>query len=113
MKQLWRRLSRQRSLVVVARRWRLGRFPWCSLECRRQAPPGPSAGLDAVSCTSCSGCIAVGEGHAFAVAERWNGTKWTAMAMPRLSGSEGALLGIACISASNCIAVGRYTSLTR
>jgi hypothetical protein len=91
------------------------RFATPGVSSALDATPGPSFGLDAVSCVSASDCIAVGgSNYGFTVAERWNGSRWMAMATPRPKGSVpgGFLSGIACVSASDCIAVGQYESFT-
>jgi hypothetical protein len=62
--------------------------------------------LNAVSCSSRTACIAVGDnasdediGRAWA---RWNGSRWT------LASDYGAGNGVSCVSASWCEAVGSY-----
>jgi hypothetical protein len=85
-----------------------------------QKTPGPSGvigrGLAAVSCTSASACIAVGnyeiKGHIqMTLAEVWNGTAWAVQTTPNPSGAEpGYLDAISCTSASACTAVGYYVN---
>jgi putative Ig domain-containing protein/cutinase len=84
-----------------------------------QATPNPSAGssnvFHGVSCTSPSNCIAVGSYFATIsdypapLAERWDGSTWTAQSMTDLPGSAG-LEGVSCTSPSSCTAVGSYRS---
>lgn len=69
--------------------------------------------LNAVACTSASACIAVGSaadssGHPTALAERWNGTKWSIEPTPPRSGARTSILGdVVCRSRSVCDAVGK------
>lgn len=69
--------------------------------------------LSAVSCSSQSRCTAVGSDSAslsspsFALAERWNGTRWRIQAAARPRGAERtAFSGVSCSSAVACTAVG-------
>ena len=68
--------------------------------------------LQSVSCSAISACTAVGsfensKGQGVALAERWNGTGWTAQSLPLPVGATGSSLsGISCASATECIAVG-------
>jgi hypothetical protein len=64
-----------------------------------------------VSCRSAAACTAVGEDGNNALAETWNGSKWTVSAA--LNGGNGAtqsqLNGVSCPSATAlCTAVGYY-----
>ena len=77
--------------------------------------PNPSgiavSGLFGVACTSASACMAVGAsttaaGTARALAERWNGTRWTIQPTPNPPQGGGFLNGVSCTSASACTAVG-------
>ena len=87
-----------------------------------QHTPGPSGvigrNLAAVSCTSASACIAVGnyevKGHIqLTLAESWNGTAWSVQTTPNPSGAEASFLdGVSCTSASACTAVGYYVNST-
>jgi hypothetical protein len=86
------------------------------------APPHPDAYalLNGVSCTSAHSCIAVGVACAssdqcfgsrnllIALAERWNGTKWTILRTPAPSGAD--LESVSCTSARACTAVGHGKS---
>jgi hypothetical protein len=68
-----------------------------------------------VSCTSASRCFAVGNygnsaGATLNEVLRWNGTKWSQVAVPQPGGKVlddmNSLSSIACTSASNCLAAG-------
>ncbi len=68
--------------------------------------------LEGVSCSSASACLAVGyysSGSSnFPLAERWDGTKWTASSPSLPSGAtKGYLYDISCASASDCWAYGK------
>ena len=80
-----------------------------------QAPPEPAGTTDqyagAVSCSSSSACLAIA-GNDFphnlnlgTFAETWNGSRWTARAVPGGSG-DVTLYGVKCRSAHWCVAVG-------
>ncbi|HMD94032.1 MAG TPA: hypothetical protein VKG80_15490 [Trebonia sp.] len=78
--------------------------------------PTPARGtgviLNGVSCVSARRCVAVGEyftgGGAAAVAESWNGSRWTAATPPAPADSvEGDLSAVSCPSAAYCVAVGK------
>jgi hypothetical protein len=86
-----------------------------------QHTPNPAGGSDSilngVSCTSASACSAVGDyfnGTAMvALAERWNGTRWSIRHPPNPAGASDVFLhGVSCTSASACTAVGNYFSGT-
>jgi hypothetical protein len=70
--------------------------------------------LTGVSCTSESGCVAVGtafwseEGGGAgdsAIAERWNGREWSVLITPTME-QESTLSAVSCVSSHACIAVG-------
>ncbi|HEU4682194.1 MAG TPA: S8 family serine peptidase, partial [Gemmatimonadales bacterium] len=68
------------------------------------------SGLDGVSCTSASSCVAVGgsyvEGNKMiAIAAYWNGSKWSIQTIPGFA-SDWRLSGVSCVSATSCFAVG-------
>ena len=71
--------------------------------------------LDGVSCFSASNCVAVGQrtpaqGLGGTLAERWNGTTWSAVHTPNPGGSAGTrLTGVACPGPATCLAVGWFT----
>jgi len=76
----------------------------------------PDAGTDnqlnAVSCTSSTNCIAVGDynngTNEQTLALSWNGTAWSTVASPNQAGSDNALDGVSCTGPSSCTAVGEY-----
>jgi hypothetical protein len=84
--------------------------------------PTPTAGanpeLEAVSCTSETFCVAVGQTgrtldgagfgvhDAHALVEAWNGSGWRVQPTPAGSVSESGLTGVSCSSSSLCVAVG-------
>ncbi len=67
--------------------------------------------LESVSCTSSSACVAVGYtepggGNWSALAERWNGSEWTATQGTQPSSTHAYLQGVSCASAEACMALG-------
>ena len=83
-----------------------------------QAVPVPSGShrstLSAVSCTSSKACTAVGSFKnrtgEFALAERWNGSRWSIQRAAKPAGARGSTLsGVSCATKSTCTAVGSYT----
>ena len=71
--------------------------------------------LQAVACVSASDCTAVGyswDGSTNStLVESWNGTSWSIVPSPNVSGSTPSFLtGVACVSATNCTAVGWSTA---
>jgi hypothetical protein len=79
-------------------------------------PEQPTGSFSAVSCTSASACMAVGNAEAsngspVMLAERWNGTAWAIQHIPSPAGSTVSYLeGVSCPSASACTAVGFYAT---
>ncbi|HEY3946436.1 MAG TPA: hypothetical protein VGL78_14510 [Solirubrobacteraceae bacterium] len=79
-------------------------------------PGGTYGDLYAVSCAGAKTCISVGDyepsGTAVvALAERFNGKKWSVLHPLNPAGASGsALRGVSCISARACTAVGDYTN---
>jgi hypothetical protein len=76
------------------------------------AVSGMGTRLEGVSCPSPRACTAVGyfedgNHNDYAVADHWNGAKWTIQRMPELSGAT--LNAVACPSNTKCIAVGTLT----
>src|SRR4051812_4875249 len=71
-------------------------------------PASPSG----VACSAADACIAVGtrsdgDNSTLALAERWDGSAWTLLPTPTLSGTSGsALADVACPAADDCVAVG-------
>jgi hypothetical protein len=71
--------------------------------------------LDAVSCTSSTSCVAVGDyvssGHNQTLIETLSGGSWSITTSPDTSTSEGNVLnGVSCTSSTSCVAVGNYVS---
>ena len=70
--------------------------------------------LAAVSCVSATVCTAVGSRDnpslgQVALAERWDGRRWTVQATPDPAGSDISMLtDVSCVSAVSCLAVGNY-----
>jgi hypothetical protein len=89
------------------------------------AGPGGAASVTsgqfhAVSCSSATFCMGVGEqatssGGGATLAERWNGNTWSIVSSPNPAGSKfSRLYGASCTSTSNCIAVGsQYNATTQ
>ena len=83
-----------------------------------QSPPAHAGArlsvLRAVSCSSATACIAVGEyeneqGVHLALSEKLSGKEWTVQSTPEpAEASEDALRGVSCYSAKACLAVGFY-----
>ena len=70
--------------------------------------PGDS-GLYGVSCVSASDCIAVGFAGEALMADRWDGTSWSAQPVPVPAGTRNSLLdGLSCVPAGTCTAVGYW-----
>jgi hypothetical protein len=72
-----------------------------------------SSKLNGLACVNANFCIAVGSTTVGAVEktliERWNGTAWSILASPNVSGAESnTLSGVACPTATSCFAVGSY-----
>ena len=78
-------------------------------------PPGATGVLRAVSCTTTNACTAVGTSASFghplqALAERWNGARWTIQPTnPAFSSTNTLFNGVSCTSASSCLAVGQVS----
>jgi hypothetical protein len=67
------------------------------------------SGVDAVSATD---AFAVGESSSFgAIVERWNGTRWSRMTVPAVTG--GSLTAVKAFSGTNAIAVGEAKPTSR
>ncbi len=89
---------------------------WNGSTWQAEAAPKPAGAanvfLEGVSCNSASACLAVGSysngSNNYPLAERWDGTKWTASSPALPSGATmGYLYGVSCSSASNCWAYGK------
>lgn len=83
------------------------------------ARPAGSAGgqLNGVSCAAAKSCVAVGSyvtaSGSGALAETWNGSKWSVSKPPEPKGSVvGELNKVSCTSAAHCVAVGAYGTNT-
>lgn len=92
-------------------------------------PPLPRRGIEGsfggVSCTTDTSCIAVGEYQrpstppcgeraicGPALAERWDGTRWTILPTSATGSlKQASLESISCNSATSCVAVGSYPPL--
>ena len=78
--------------------------------------PSPSSSYNAfesVSCVSATDCVAVGgsndsEGVTQSLAEVWNGTSWSVVSTPTLSGDQIQFNSVSCVDSSSiyCVAVG-------
>ncbi len=87
-----------------------------------QTTPNPSGGegdmgkLLAVSCPSATSCTAVGSRTSSGTqtfSERWNGTSWSIVSVPKPAGSvEGRLEDVSCATTSACMAVGWFKEST-
>jgi hypothetical protein len=72
--------------------------------------------LEGVSCTAANACTGVGRAttstapQGTALAEAWNGTKWSIRSMPTYTG--GDLAAVSCASATACTGVGNYYNQT-
>jgi hypothetical protein len=83
-------------------------------------PTGSAAGaqLAAVSCSSATACIAVGNYNlagsqrAAPLLERWDGTGWSVQPTPDLAGAAADLAGVSCPSPTVCTAVGSYSDMS-
>jgi hypothetical protein len=92
------------------RRWSIQRTP--------KTAAAISSDLTGVSCTSATACIAVGTtqhsigpgsfGPPRALAERWNGSKWSIQQVPSHGAQATLLNGVSCVSARACFAVGGF-----
>ena len=88
---------------------------WNGTNWSLQSIPGPASGgsLSGVSCTSSSDCTAVGfattsgSGSVAPLVDEWDGTTWTAQALPDPLGVTFPLLNaVSCAAAAVCTAVG-------
>jgi len=74
----------------------------------------PEAVLTGVSCATATSCVAVG---AYAVgevktafAESWDGSRWTALAVPAPPGATSTVLNqVSCPAADDCVTTGAFT----
>ncbi len=75
------------------------------------ASPDPATSVDnelnAVTCPSTAGCLAVGSSDHGTLAERWNGTSWSIVTSKNPTGSTGAgFASVSCPVVTRCTAVG-------
>jgi hypothetical protein len=79
-----------------------------------QTLPNSTGGLGSVSCATSSTCVAVGDdASGNAIADVWDGTSWSALAVPAPSAATHTYLhSVSCDSATDCLAVGEYTTST-
>jgi hypothetical protein len=72
------------------------------------------AGLNSVSCTGATACMATGGGatgegeSGFTLAESWNGSSWSLLSSPSPGSFSDELRGVSCTSATSCMAVGDF-----
>ena len=86
--------------VTIAERW--NGSSWSLQSTPNQTNAGGDQ-LTAVSCTSATFCLAVGDGSAQSFSEIWNGTVWT---LDNTIQPSEALDAVSCTSANACTAVG-------
>lgn len=80
---------------------------WSSLSTPDPDPrPIYGSGLDAVSCSSTTACMAVGSYSGQPYAEFWDGHAWSTQLIADPSGAAIGLDGISCTSSTACSAVG-------
>ena len=70
--------------------------------------------LNGVSCLTSSFCMSVGNAGTTnpgqALIQQWNGTSWTILASPTVTGATAStLIGVSCVTTSYCVAVGTAT----
>jgi len=99
--------------VSLAERW--NGTSWRILPIPSPARATYSA-LFGVACSTPSACTAVGQaiigGATEALAERWNGARWSIQPTPNPPRGGGYLNGVACTSATACTAVGATNPFT-
>jgi hypothetical protein len=92
--------------VPLAEQWTGGVWNVVSPTYSVKVPTGP---LSAVSCSGADSCIAVGftyNGNYSALAETWNGSKWTVDKTAATGAQAAVLTGVWCTSKTRCVAVG-------
>ena len=100
----------QMATQLVAERWE--RPGWSPIAMPKPAGAGDVAAAD-VACPADHECVAVGVGYRrtgagyFAIADYWNGSRWTA-ARAADPGSSSLVGAVSCPSARSCYAVGQY-----
>ena len=76
------------------------------------APDSRTDNLEGVSCTSATNCIAVGDAYSFsqqrveAIANRWDGTRWSRMSIQNPGTDGNQLFAISCPDTAFCMATG-------
>lgn len=101
----------QMATELIAERWNGSR--WSRIAMPKPAGTGDIAPGE-VACPADHECLAVGVGYPltgsgnFAIAEYWNGSRWTA-ALAADPGSSSLLIAVSCPSAASCYAAGQYT----
>ena len=98
-------------LAALGERWDGARWSTLSVP----TPSGTtSSQLSAVSCATAGTCLAVGRygpntNDIAPLAERWNGSVWSATPAPSLVNEMDVMLdGVSCASEKSCLAVGAY-----
>ena len=73
-------------------------------------PSGLTSGtLSAISCSSTTNCIAVGNSGQTMIAEQWNGSAWSPSTIANPGGeSDVTLTGVSCVSDTDCTAAGWF-----
>ena len=100
--------DRRHSSQPLVERWNGSRWSIQRSPTARGAADGQ---LEAVSCTSRSACVAVGESSGTTLAERWNGTRWSIQRTPNPVGAlVSNLYGVSCPLVSVCSAVGSFVN---
>ncbi|WP_026422130.1 hypothetical protein [Actinokineospora inagensis] len=74
--------------------------------------PSSSANLNAISATSATDVWAVGAVGSQALAEHWNGTAWTIVPTPTVSGKSTVLKGVKAIAPNNAWFIGDQSLAT-
>jgi hypothetical protein len=88
--------------IARDRAWRWDGATWAV---QPAAPGAGGAELKGVSCASATACTAVGYDSRGALAERWDGRRWTVTRVPSPAGR--LLSAVSCTSATACAAAGR------
>ena len=91
-------------------RWNGSEWAIEPIELPAEPAKGVSSSLVAVSCTSASFCMAVGDSTSGAFAERWDGSEWSLASLSLPSNAE--LHDVTCLSSEWCVAVGETPGLT-
>jgi hypothetical protein len=90
---------------------------WNGKHWSRVAMPKPAGSVNVsvggVACPAARECVTVGQaypksGDYYAIAEYWNGSRWT-VGKAAAPGSSSELMAVSCANPSSCFAVGEYT----